>query len=208
MTVTEFVHLTLPPPHTTTHPSLLAAVTTCSSIMGKASGLPSFFLPDATDATKMYVLGGWPSQEAHQKEFNGSEQQAELIQGVSGVMDIGWMEYLDLAMGVDGMVRGRDGGEIDLRGEGWFVAVVVDLGDWGVERGVLEEGIGKMVESDGVIVARNLKKGEKEGEKDYVVLLKAFSKLEEAEKWGKDAVGAIQGLEKVVSVDAKYFKNS
>jgi hypothetical protein len=118
------------------------------------------------------------------------------------------MEYLDLEMGYDGKVRGRDGGEIDMRGEGWFVAVVVDLGDGGVERGVLEEGIGKKVERDGVIVAWNLKKGEKEREKDYVVLLKAFKALEEAQKWGKDAVGKIQGLEKVVGVDTKYFKNS
>jgi hypothetical protein len=40
------------------------------------------------------------------------------------------------------------------------------------------------------------------------VLLKAFKALEEAQKWGKDAVGKIQGLEKVVGVDTKYFKNS
>jgi hypothetical protein len=208
MTVTEFVQLTLPPPHHITHPALQKAVTTCTTIMGKASGLPSFFLPDATADNKMYVLGGWPSQEAHQRGFDGSAEQAELIKGVSGIMDIGWMEYLDLEMGVDGKVTGRDGVRINLSKEGWFVAVIVDLGDGGMEKGAFEQGLRLNMSRDGVVLAWNLKKGEKEGEKDFAVLLKALRTWEEAEKWGKNAVGAIQRVEKVVGVDAKYFKSS
>ena len=117
MPIIEFVHLTLPSPHTTTSSSLLSTIPPACQVMGAASGLPSIFFSDLTDESKMYVIGGWPSQEAHQKGFNGSKEQGKLIEGIKGVMEIEWMEYfgIDLALIGKGEVRGKVLGRCDLQ---------------------------------------------------------------------------------------------
>ncbi len=79
----------------------------------------------------MYVVGGWPSQHAHQKEFNGSKEQAGLLRLIGDMMGIEWMEYFGMER------RDLDG---DLEKE-CVVALILDCGIAGDGKGMVEKGV-------------------------------------------------------------------
>ena len=197
MPILEFVHLHLPTPNTTTTATLLSTIPSSCAMMFASSGLPSIFLSDLLDDTKMYVIGGWPSQDAHQKVFNGSKEQGELIEGIKGIMGIEWMEYVDMEVG---RLRGE-------MGKGCLVGVVVGFGDLGDAGKWREEVEGRVKGILGeVVMAWNLKKKEKEGEGDYLIAFTGFEGLEDGKAWGEVVRGELEGVEGVKSVKVVYGK--
>lgn len=92
MTIIEFALLHLPSPTTSTTPTLLANLLPVTSIIQASSGLPTRFFSSRDDPHTMFVIGGWPSVEAHRDGFEGSEEQKGLWPLLDGVMGIEWME--------------------------------------------------------------------------------------------------------------------
>ena len=173
--------------------------------MATASGLPSIFLADLNSPNKMYVLGGWPSQDAHQKGFEGSEEQEQLIEGIKDVMEISWMEYFDVeirklaGMGMEGAClvgvvvgcgdRGRGSSEENRDGDGD-----------GTTSRVVEDACRRVMGRDDVLTARNLKKEKEEREEDYVVMFAAAAGLEEGNELGERIRREMESMGKGVSV--------
>ena len=166
--------------------------------MNRASGLPSIFFSDLLDERKMYVIGGWPSQEAHQHKFSGSDEQKELIGGIDGVMDVAWMEYFGMHMSHVGQ-----GGRLHAD---CLVSVVIaaEKGDnrHVIEREVRERNIGDAV------VGWNLKKKEKEDEVDYLVLFKGCEGLIEGRGYGEKLERELKTVKGMESVKVSYMKRT
>ncbi len=167
--------------------------------MGAASGLPSIFFSDLLDESKMYVIGGWPSQEAHQKGFNGSEEQAKLIEGIKGLMDIEWMEYVDLEIGKLGQ-----GGRLEAE---CLVAIVLGCGysEVGNARGFVE-GLCKEQAGTDAVMGWNLKKKEKEREENYLVLFEGFEGLEKGREMGESVKREMEKTGKGDSVKVVHMR--
>lgn len=199
MPIIEFVHLTLPPPHTTTSGSLLSTIAPSCQVMGAASGFPSIFFSDLTDESKMYVIGGWHSQEAHQKGFNGSAEQGKLIEGIKGVMEIEWMEYFDIPI----TEVGKEG-RLDKK---CVVAVIWDCGDSisEDEKRVVGNWFKEMGGGDEV-TGWNLKKKEKENEDSYLVLFEGFEALEEGKVMGGRLMKEMEEMKRGEQVKVVYMR--
>jgi hypothetical protein len=186
--IIEFAVLHLPTPTTSSTPALLRALGPVTSIIQSASTLPTRFFTDLNDPHVMYVIGGWPSVEAHRDGFEGSETQAGLWPLLDGMMEIKWMEYLAVEEGrlpedkdrkADAMETGRCLGVAV-----WKVGVLEgndgrETVEEAVKRdfeGEAERGLGKLV------WAWNIKKGKADREGAMLV---GFAGLEvmAAERW-------------------------
>ena len=193
MTIIEFVHLQLLNDQTSTSSDILTAIPSCVSTMSSASGHPSIFLSDLTDKSKMYVIGEWPSQEAHQEKFNGSKEQAELIEGIKELMEITWMEYVAVHIKQLGDIMERK----------FLVVVIAECGDLKgsaeARRGV-EQAIKQNVQGR-VVTGWNSKKNEKESEDDFLVVFAGQQKENEAHDMGVQIRREVQKAEGVKKAD-------
>ena len=161
MTIIEFALLKLPPPTTSITPKLLANLVPVTSIIQKHSGLPTRFFSSRHDPHTMFVIGGWPSAEAHRDGFDGSEAQRGLWPLLDGMMGIQWMEYVDVEHGM--LPAEMDGGGCLLVGV-WRCGVV------GEEvREQVERVVRKAWETERFVCAWNIKKGQQEREEDVLV---------------------------------------
>lgn len=137
----------------------------------------------------MFVIGGWPSVEAHRDGFQGSEEQKRLWPLIDGLMDIQWMEYVDVGNGrvPEAAREGR---------KGWVLGVASwRVGVLNLEQRTRLQERKKEHTHEGagiheVVWAWNIKKGQEHGEEDVLVELGGFEERSAAEKWA----GNIQGV--------------
>ncbi|KEF63616.1 uncharacterized protein A1O9_01594 [Exophiala aquamarina CBS 119918] len=63
------------------------------------SGLTTLFFELVDDPTVMFVVGAWDSKETHEKGFDGSPQQGEILELIKDQLGITWMHYMDVELG-------------------------------------------------------------------------------------------------------------
>lgn len=162
MTIIEFALLNLPPPTTSTTPALLANLVPVTSIIQASSGLPTRFFSSRHDPHTMFVIGGWPSVEAHRDGFEGSEAQQGLWPLLDGMMGIEWMEYFDVEHGA--LPAEKDGGGCLLVGV-WRLGDVLGVG----AREGVERTVRMAWETERFVCAWNIKKERQDHEEDVLV---------------------------------------
>ena len=58
--------------------------------------MQTLFFSQIDDPTVVFVIGAWESKDAHQHGFDGSPQQAEIINLIKDQLGIEWMHYMDV----------------------------------------------------------------------------------------------------------------
>lgn len=96
MAIIELAHIQLKDGITASDPDLLKNLKEVKRVIEEYSGLPTLFFEQIDDPTAIFVVGAWPSKEMHERGFNGSPQQGEILGLVKDQMDIDWMHYMDV----------------------------------------------------------------------------------------------------------------
>ena len=205
MSIIEFACTSLPPPTDSQAPQLLKNLVTVTDVIQASSHLPTRFFSSTTDDRVMFVIGGWPSQSAHQDGFDGSTEQAKLFPLIEGMMQIDWMEYLDTKH--DNVPTGSQ----------CLVATVLRCGvlkddarqqTWdGLQQGLKaalekQEGQGSQTGIP-IVCAWNLKKGKQDGEEDVLVCFSGWENAGAASQFVDGLTGT--GLPELVKKSESYF---
>ena len=77
-------------------PSLRQNMQKVTEVIEGYNHLKNLFYVEVEDPSILYVIGAWESQAQHQKGFNGSMDQNEILELVKDQMDIDWMYYIDV----------------------------------------------------------------------------------------------------------------
>lgn len=96
MAVIELAHVQLKDGITVSDPDLLKNLKEVKRVIEDYSGLPTLFFEQIDDPSVIFVIGAWPSKEKHEHGFDGSPQQAVILDLVKDQMEIDWMHYMNL----------------------------------------------------------------------------------------------------------------
>lgn len=77
-------------------PLLLENLRQVKKVIENFSGLPTNFVADQDDKSKLYVIGGWNTVEQHSKGFSGSDGQNEILALIKDQLTITWQYYVDI----------------------------------------------------------------------------------------------------------------
>ena len=138
------------------------------------------------------MIGGWPSQSAHQQGFDGSAKQGQIVDLIKDQMDITWMNYFDVPYA---QIPGKHAG-------GLLCAVVLIFESFLTperQRDKVNNLVKESVEADRrVVTSWNLKKVSSE-EDDVLVLWSEWADGEAAgaERWAR-------GIEQTLDSAAKF----
>ena len=106
MTVTEFVTLTLTPPHTLESPLVQATLDKVAYQQADWSGHPLLYFQDVQNPADIYLISGWKDVAVHEKWIVSETNQA-LLKEVAPLVQITRFAHLAIdfqAMPVDGDV--------------------------------------------------------------------------------------------------------
>lgn len=192
MPIIEFAYLELPPPVTSSTPALLKNLKEVKSVIESESHDTTSFFKDVQDQHRMYVIGGWPSQAAHQSGFDGSAKQAQIIDLIKDQMSITWMNYFDIPYA---RTPGQDSKKL-------LCAVVFEFHSFGQnssqERKSVEDHLQTAVEDQESTKSWNLKKSS-DDEDDVFVLWRAWEEQEEdvVRRWASSVQEMLVGDQRV-----------
>lgn len=96
MAIIELAHIQLKDGITASDPDLLKNLKEVKRVIEAYSGLPTLFFEQIDDPTVLFVVGAWPSKEKHEHGFNGSPEQAVILELIKDQMGIDWMHYMDI----------------------------------------------------------------------------------------------------------------
>ncbi|KAK5049858.1 hypothetical protein LTR84_003976 [Exophiala bonariae] len=96
MAVIELAHVQLKDGITASDPDLLKNLKEVKRVIEDYSGLPTLFFEQIDDPSVIFVVGAWPSKEKHEHGFDGSPQQAVILDLIKDQMGIDWMHYMNI----------------------------------------------------------------------------------------------------------------
>ncbi|KIW12085.1 hypothetical protein PV08_09359 [Exophiala spinifera] len=96
MTIIELARISLKNGVTATDATLKQNLKEVKRVIEEYSKLTTLFYTQIDDATSMFVIGAWETKDQHQRGFDGSAQQGEILKLVEDQMDIDWMHYMDI----------------------------------------------------------------------------------------------------------------
>lgn len=96
MAIIELAECKLKNGITASDPDLLKNLKEVKRVIEEYSGLTTLFFEQIDDPTVIFVVGAWDSKETHEKGFDGSPQQAEILELIKDQMGITWMHYMDV----------------------------------------------------------------------------------------------------------------
>jgi hypothetical protein len=98
MGIIEFAHVKLVGGLTVSDPLLRQNMQKIIEVVGAYKHLETLFYVEVDNPSVLYVIGAWESQEQHQNGFNGSPEQAMILELVKDQMHIDQVYYLDLEL--------------------------------------------------------------------------------------------------------------
>ena len=147
------------------------------------------------------MIGGWPSQSAHQQGFDGSAKQAQIIDLIKDQMDITWMNYFDVTYP---QIPGKHSGTLLCAVVLTFESVVSP----GSQRDEANSPVKNAMRADGAVVASwNLKKASSE-EDDILILWSEWAdrNQESAEQWARGIEGLLDTAARFKGSDVRVMK--
>ena len=98
MPVLELAQLRLLPGKDLQDKILISALRRASKAMEDFSGCPFYFLHSIDNSNKVYVLGEWPSVEAHVKNFIPGEENQNIVNEVKDKIEIVRLGHFDVRL--------------------------------------------------------------------------------------------------------------
>jgi heme-degrading monooxygenase HmoA len=99
MAVTELALLHLKPPHALT-PAICTVLAKAKAAMTSFTSKPFHILRQVEDPEYLYVLGTWPSREAHVETFIPSAANQSILADLADVLEVVWLHHLQAPTGI------------------------------------------------------------------------------------------------------------
>ncbi|OAG42674.1 hypothetical protein AYO21_02957 [Fonsecaea monophora] len=96
MAIIELAHITLKKGLQATDPELKKNLKEVKRVIEDYSKLQTLFYTQVDDPSVLFVVGAWKNKDQHQHGFDGSPQQAEILELIKDQMSINWMHYIDV----------------------------------------------------------------------------------------------------------------
>ena len=96
MAIIELAYCQLKNGVTASDPELKKNLKEVKRVIEEYSKLQTLFFSQVDDPTVVFVIGAWESKDKHQHGFDGSPQQAEIINLIKDQLGIEWMHYMDV----------------------------------------------------------------------------------------------------------------
>lgn len=96
MAIIELAHIKLKNGLEATDATLKKNTKEVKRVIEEYSKLQTIFYTQIDDPTTMFVIGAWDTKDHHEKGFNGSPQQNQILELIKDQMDITWMHYIDV----------------------------------------------------------------------------------------------------------------
>ncbi|OAP61573.1 hypothetical protein AYL99_03776 [Fonsecaea erecta] len=96
MAIIELAHITLKNGIQATDPQLKKNLKEVKRVIEEYSKLQTLFYTQIDDPSVLFVIGAWETKDHHQHGFDGSPQQAEILNLIKDQMGIDWMHYIDV----------------------------------------------------------------------------------------------------------------
>jgi len=139
MPVVELATIYLQHSITTNHNDVKTILWKAKSVQEEASGFPAYYFQDMIDAKKLYIVGTWPSREAHMA-FLPQKQNQEVLELL---LPLCTKDNPFRLMHIDGQLKGTgDVGSVDWENMGVIMYGIEMRWKDKLEKNVLEEGKG------------------------------------------------------------------